>query len=68
MKSLIHEANEDLLLALLENPNFEEPHIVLMLERLDLPASVLGAIAGEGKWSSSESVRLRLARPRCSPG
>jgi len=67
LKSLIHEANEDLLLALLENPNLEEPHIVLMLERLDLPASVLGAIAGEGKWSSSESVRLRLARHPRTP-
>jgi hypothetical protein len=67
LKSLIHEANEDLLLALLENPNLEEPHIVLMLERLDLPASVLGVIAGEGKWSASEAVRLRLARHPRTP-
>lgn len=67
LKSLIHEANEEFLLALLENPNLEEPHIVLMLERLDLPASVLAAIAGEGKWSSSESVRLRLARHPRTP-
>jgi len=67
LKLLIHEANEEFLLAVLENPNLEEPHVVLMLERLDLPASVLSAIAGEGKWSSSESIRLRLARHPRTP-
>jgi len=67
LKLLIHEANEEFLLAVLENPNLEEPHVVLMLERLDLPAPVLSAIAGEGKWSSSESIRLRLARHPRTP-
>ena len=67
LKSLIHEASEDLLLALLENPNLEEPHLALLLERLDLPASVLSAVAGEGKWSSSEAIRLRLARHPRTP-
>jgi hypothetical protein len=67
LKSLLHEAGEEVLFALLENPNLEEPHVVLLLERLDLPASVLGAVAGEGKWSSSEAVRLRLARHPRTP-
>ena len=68
LKSLIHEANEEVLLALLENPNVEEPHVVLMLERLDLPVSVLSAIASKKvEWSSSESVRLRLARHPRTP-
>ena len=67
MKSLVHEAGEEVLLALLANPNLDEPHVVVMLERLDLPASVLSAVAGEGKWTSSEGVRLRLARHPRTP-
>ncbi|HKV06421.1 MAG TPA: hypothetical protein VJO53_15095 [Candidatus Acidoferrales bacterium] len=67
LKSLVHETGEDVLLALLENPRLEEPHVILMLERLDLGANVLGAIAGTGKWTSSEGVRLRLARHPRTP-
>jgi hypothetical protein len=67
LKSLVHEASEEVLLALLENPNLEEPHVTLMLDRLDLPANVLSAVAAEGKWSASEAVRLRLARHPRTP-
>ncbi len=67
LKSLVHESGEGALLALLENPHLEEPHVVAMLERLDLPATVLAAIAGEGRWTSSEGVRLRLARHPRTP-
>ncbi|MGA7640215.1 MAG: hypothetical protein WCB00_25010, partial [Candidatus Acidiferrales bacterium] len=62
LSSLIHDTDEQALLALLENPAVEEPHIIQMLERLDLSANVLAAIAEKGKWTSSEGVRLRLAR------
>jgi hypothetical protein len=65
--SLIHETDEDTLLALLENPAMEEPHIIQMLERLDLSANVLAAVAENGKWTSSEGVRLRLARHPRTP-
>jgi len=64
---LVHEAGEETLLALLENPNLEEMHVTLLLERLDLPANVLAAIGGEGKWTASEGVRLRLARHPRTP-
>jgi hypothetical protein len=67
LKALIHEAGETTLLAVLENPNLEEPHVSEMLERLDLPASVLAAVAAEGKWTSSEGIRLRLARHPRTP-
>ena len=67
LKSLVHEAGEEVLLALLANPNLDEQHVVVMLERLDLPASVLGAVAGEGKWTSSEGVRLGLVRHPRTP-
>src|SRR5580658_9920489 len=67
LQSLIHESDEETLLALLENPHVEEPHISQMLERLDLPANVLTAIAEKGKWTASEGVRLRLARHPRTP-
>jgi hypothetical protein len=67
LKTLVHEAGEEVLLALVENPNLEEGHVTLLLERLDLPASVLSAVAGEGKWTASEGVRLRLARHPRTP-
>jgi hypothetical protein len=67
LKSLVHEAGEEALLALLENPHLEDAHITLLLERLDLPATVISAVAREGKWTSSEGVRLRLARHPHTP-
>ncbi|MGH9745473.1 MAG: hypothetical protein ACRD59_05105 [Candidatus Acidiferrales bacterium] len=67
IKVLVHDADEATLLVLLENPALDEPHVVQMLERLDLSANVLAAIADAGKWTSSESVRLRLARHPRTP-
>jgi hypothetical protein len=67
LSSLIHETDDRTLLALLENPAVEEPHVIQMLERLDLSANVLAAIAEKGKWAASEGVRLRLARHPRTP-
>lgn len=67
LKILIHEADEETLLALLENPHLEEPHVTLLLERLDLSSNVLSAVADKGKWTSSEAVRVRLARHPRTP-
>jgi hypothetical protein len=61
LKSLVHAASEDALLALLENPEIEESHVTSLLERLDLPGNVLSAVAAESKWLTSEGVRMRLA-------
>src|SRR5271168_5526418 len=67
LKALIHEAGEESLLALLENPNLDEGHVAQLLERLDLPANVLSAIAETGKWTANEGIRLRLARHPHTP-
>ncbi len=67
LSSLIHETDEKTLLALLENPGIAEPLVIQMLERLDLSANVLAAIAEKGKWTASEGVRLRLARHPHTP-
>jgi hypothetical protein len=64
---LIHEADPETLLALIENPNMLEPQISRLLERLDLSTELLEAIAKEAKWTSSESVRLGLARHPHTP-
>lgn len=61
LNSLLHESNEETLLAILENANLQEQHVTALLERLDLPVTVLSAVAGEGKWTSCEGIRLRLA-------
>ncbi len=61
LNALLHESDEQTLLAILENSNLQEQHVSVLLERLDLPVSVLTALAGEGKWTSSEGIRLRLA-------
>ena len=67
IKPLVHDPDEATLLALVENPHLEEPQVVQLLERLDLPGTVLSAIAGAGKWTASEAVRLRLARHPHTP-
>jgi hypothetical protein len=67
LKSLVHDASEESLLALLEDPHLEESHVATLLDRLDLPASVLAAVAGAGKWTSNEGVRMRLARHPRTP-
>lgn len=67
IKVLVHDASEATLLALLENPNFEEPELIHLLERLDLSSKLLSTVADAGKWTSSEAVRLRLARHPHTP-
>jgi hypothetical protein len=67
LQALIHESDEETLLALLENPLLEESHISQMLERLDLSANVLTTITEKAKWTTSEGVRLRLARHPRTP-
>ncbi len=61
IQSFVHDGNEETLLALLENPAIEEKHLVMILQRLDIPASVPAAIAAKARWVASESVRLHLA-------
>jgi hypothetical protein len=68
LKTLVQESSEEVLLATLENPNFGEPHVALLLNRLDLPANVIDVVAARPKWISNEGVRLRLAWPGPSSG
>ena len=60
-------ADEASLLELLKNSEIDDSHVTRLLERLDLPSTVLAAIAEHGKWTASEAVRLRLARHPHTP-
>ena len=67
LNTLVHEADAKVLAALLGNPNFQEKHAELMLDRGDLPAEIIGAIVQDAKWMASESVRLRVAQHPHTP-
>ena len=67
IRSLVHDSREEVLLALLENPELQEEHVTALLERLELPANVLGAIGDKKQWVASENVRLRLAQHPHTP-
>lgn len=69
INSLLYEADEEILAALLENPQFQEKHAGLLATRVDVSSTVLNALAetGKGKWMGCESVRLRLAQHPHSP-
>jgi hypothetical protein len=66
-KSLIHAADEEALLELLENPALEEEHVCQLLERLDLASKILAAVAEKREWIAKEGIRLRLARHPHTP-
>jgi hypothetical protein len=69
LNTLLYEADEIVVLALLDNPNFQEKHAELLLERADLSAAVIALVAesAKGKWMACEGVRLRLARHPHAP-
>lgn len=59
--ALVHDAEEAVLDALLENPALNESHVVLLLERRSLPGTVVERIAQRRDWMRSNPVRLRVA-------
>jgi hypothetical protein len=67
--TLLYEADEEILVALLENPQFQEKHAEMLAARVDVSSNVLTALAesGKGKWMGCESVRLRIVRHPHSP-
>ena len=69
LNALLHGGDEKLLLALVENPNFQEKHAEILLSRADISAVVVSAVAecGKGKWMASESVRTKIAQHPHAP-
>lgn len=64
---LVHDKEECVLLALIENPLFDETHLRILLERLDMSSNVIEAVALQTKWLASEAVRFALAAHPHSP-
>jgi hypothetical protein len=67
LTAILHDADEAVILAALENPNLHESQVCLLLERLDLPVRLLEAIGSNPQWLRSEAVRVRLARHPQTP-
>lgn len=63
----VHSGSEEVLFALLENPQLDEKHLVLLLERKDLPAKLLDQVSKQRIWMESYPVRLRLVRHPRTP-
>ena len=65
LTALLHEADENVLGAVLENPRLTEPQLLLLLERKSLPGVVLERVAKNRTWMRSYPVkRLVAAHPR----
>src|SRR3984957_7221167 len=67
LTAILHDADEAVILAALENPNLHESQVCLLLERLDLPVRLLEAIGSNPQWWGGEAVRVRLARRPQTP-
>jgi hypothetical protein len=65
--ALLGSANENILRDLIENPALDETHICVLLERKDLPGTLLGEIAKKKKWRTNYRVRRALARHPHTP-
>ncbi len=61
---LLHHADPDVILGLLDNPSFDESHLCLLLGHKELSSTLLEEIASRRQWMSSYRVRFGLA---CHP-
>jgi hypothetical protein len=59
--TLLASTNKEVLDALIENPCLDETHLLLLLERKDLPGTLLEEIAKRKPWRASYRVRRALA-------
>ena len=67
LMALVHSSDESVLQAILFNPALNENHVKAMLERLDLPGTVIEEIAGQGQWMKNEPIRFLIAKHPHTP-
>ena len=60
IRLLIHDPREDILLGLMDNPQFDEKDLCLLLLRKELSTSLLDLIASRDRWLHSYQVRHAL--------
>ena len=58
---LLESTSEEVLKSLIENPSLDETHLCLLLERKDLPGTLLEEISKRKTWRASYRVRRALA-------
>ena len=61
LAALLYHLAADVLLALLDNPSLEEPHLCLLLERKNLPGEILEEVARRKPLLKSYRVKRGLA-------
>jgi hypothetical protein len=61
LAALLHHAEPEVLLALLDNPSLEEAQLCMLLERKNLPAEILGEVARRKPLLKNYRVKKALA-------
>ena len=61
LATLLESANEDVLAGLFDDPRLHEPQLCRLLERRDLPATLLERLARRKHWMASYRVKRRVA-------
>jgi len=61
MAALLHDADAEVLLALLDNPSLEEAQLCMLLERKNLPAEILEEVARRKPLLKNYRVKKALA-------
>jgi predicted regulator of amino acid metabolism with ACT domain len=67
IQQFLYAHQAEVLLALLENPQFTEKEALLLLNRIDLPSSVIKGLAANRQLTSSHPIRLALLRNPRTP-
>ena len=63
----VHDQSSKVILALLENRNLTEEHILIIANRKNLSPGVLNTLVKDPRWSESYPVRLALAKNPKTP-
>ncbi len=63
----LHDPSPGVLRALITNRNLTEQDILVIVNRKDMPADILEAIAKDKRWAESYALRLALVRNPGSP-
>jgi hypothetical protein len=64
---LVHDPSPKVIMAMLNNRNVTEEHVLVIANRKNLPPEVLNAIFRDKRWSESYRVRLALAKNPKTP-
>jgi len=67
LEAFFQERAEEVLIALARNPNLQEPDLLRLLERQDLPQEALRELAGHAQAVGSYRVKLALVRHPRTP-